>query len=138
MLFATLDPTTRRVRLPGGREALFTDTVGFIQKLPTALVAAFRATLEEIDDSDLLLHVVDITHDNVMEQADAVGSVLRELGVVDKPMITALNKVDLLPDPDEVIDVLGREFDDAVPTSAETGWGVPSCWRASKTCSTAA
>jgi GTP-binding protein HflX len=113
------------VRLPGGREALFTDTVGFIQKLPTALVAAFRATLEEIDDSDLLLHVVDITHNNVMEQADAVGSVLRELGVVDKPMITALNKVDLLPDPDEVIDLLGREFDDAVPTSAETGWGVP-------------
>jgi GTP-binding protein HflX len=124
MLFATLDPTTRRVRLPGGREALFTDTVGFIQKLPTALVAAFRATLEEIDDSDLLLHVVDITHNNVMEQADAVGSVLRELGVVDKPMITALNKVDLLPDPEEVINVLGREFDDAVPTSAETGWGV--------------
>ena len=138
MLFATLAPATPRVRLPGGREALFTDTVGFIQKLPTALVASFRATLEEIDNSDLLLHVVDITHDNVMEQADAVGSVLRELGVVDKPMITALNKVDLLPDPDEVIDVLGREFDDAVPTSAETGCGVQSCWRASKPYSTAA
>lgn len=124
MLFATLDPTTRRVRLPGGREVLVTDTVGFVQKLPTALVAAFRATLEEIDESDLLLHVVDITHPNVLEQADAVGSVLRELGVIEKPMITALNKVDLLSSPEEVVDVLGREFEDAVPTSAETGWGV--------------
>ena len=63
-LFATLDPTTRRVRLPGGKTALFTDTVGFIQKLPTQLVAAFRATLEEIEEADLLLHVVDITHPN--------------------------------------------------------------------------
>lgn len=124
MLFATLDPTTRRVRLPGGREALVTDTVGFIQKLPTALVAAFRATLEEIAESDLLLHVVDITHHNVMEQADAVAGVLRELGVVDKPIVTVLNKVDLLPDAGEVLDVLGREFENAVPTSAETGWGV--------------
>jgi len=124
MLFATLDPTTRRIRLPGGREVLVTDTVGFIQKLPTTLVAAFRATLEEIAESDLLLHIVDITHINALQQAEAVGEVLRELGVVDKPMITALNKVDLLPDPVEVIDVLGREFDDAVPTSAETGWGV--------------
>ncbi len=124
MLFATLDPTTRRVRLPGGREALFTDTVGFIQKLPTALVAAFRATLEEIAESDLLLHVVDITHANALEQADAVGDVLRELGVVDKPMITALNKVDLLPDPEEVIDLLGREFEDALAISAGTGQGL--------------
>ncbi len=110
MLFATLDPTTRRVRLPGGREALFTDTVGFIQKLPTALVAAFRAT--------------DITHPNALEQADAVGDVLRELGVVDKPIITALNKVDLLPDPEEVIDLLGREFEDALAISAGTGRGL--------------
>jgi GTP-binding protein HflX len=125
MLFATLDPTTRRVRLPGGREALFTDTVGFIQKLPTALVAAFRATLEEIAESDLVLHVVDITHENVLEQADAVATVLRDLGVVDKPMVTALNKVDLLADPEEAIDILRREFEDSLPTSAETGWGVP-------------
>jgi GTP-binding protein HflX len=124
MLFATLDPTTRRVRLPGGREALFTDTVGFIQKLPTALVAAFRATLEEIAESDLLLHVVDITHPNALEQADAVGDVLRDLGVVDKPVLTALNKVDLLPDPEEVIDLLGREFEDALAISAGTGQGL--------------
>ncbi len=124
MLFATLDPTTRRVRLPGGREALITDTVGFIQKLPTALVAAFRATLEEIAESDLLLHVVDITHSNAAEQADAVGDVLRELGVVDKPIITALNKIDLLPDPGEVVDLLGRDFDDALGISAGTGQGL--------------
>ena len=124
MLFATLDPTTRRVRLPSGREVLVTDTVGFIQKLPTALVAAFRATLEEIEESELLLHVVDITHTNALQQADAVGNVLRELGVVDKPIVTALNKVDLLPDPEEVVDILGREFEDSVPISAETGWGV--------------
>lgn len=124
MLFATLDPTTRRVRLPGGREALFTDTVGFIQKLPTALVAAFRATLEEIAESDLLLHVVDITHENALEQADAVGDVLRELGVVEKPILTALNKVDLLPDPEEVIDLLSREFEDALAISAGTGQGL--------------
>jgi len=112
------------VRLPGGREALFTDTVGFIQKLPTALVAAFRATLEEIAESDLLLHVVDITHPNAAEQADAVGDVLRELGVVEKPIVTALNKIDLLPDPEAVVDLLGRDFDDALGISAGTGQGL--------------
>jgi GTPase len=95
-LFATLDPTTRRVELPSGREALFTDTVGFIQKLPTTLVASFRATLEEINEADLLLHVVDASHPNADEQVAAVEEVLEELGVGDKPVITALNKVDLL------------------------------------------
>jgi GTPase len=95
-LFATLDPTTRRVQLPSGREALFTDTVGFIQKLPTTLVASFRATLEEINEADLLLHVVDASHPNTDEQVAAVEEVLEELGVGDKPVITALNKVDLL------------------------------------------
>ncbi len=95
-LFATLDPTTRRGRLPKGEEVLFTDTVGFIQKLPTQLVAAFRATLEEINEADLLLHVLDITHPNVREQSHAVEKTLRELGAVDKPMIIALNKIDLL------------------------------------------
>src|SRR5690606_18644560 len=71
-LFATLDPTTRRVKLPGGREALFTDTVGFIQKLPTQIVAAFRATLEEITNADLMLHVVDASHPNAKAQIEAV------------------------------------------------------------------
>jgi len=98
-LFATLDPTTRRVSLPEGKLALFTDTVGFIQKLPTQLVAAFRATLEEITESDLLLHVVDITHPNAREQARAVEDTLAELEISDVPMITALNKIDRLDDP---------------------------------------
>jgi GTP-binding protein HflX len=97
-LFATLDPTTRRVTLPDGRPALFTDTVGFIHKLPTQLVAAFRATLEEINEADLLLHILDITHPNVQEQSRTVEEVLRELGAAGKPVVTALNKIDLLRD----------------------------------------
>jgi len=95
-LFATLDPTTRRVRLPRGHTALFTDTVGFIQKLPTQLVAAFRATLEEITEADALLHVVDVTHPHALEQAQTVLDTLRELGASNKPVITALNKADRL------------------------------------------
>ncbi|HEX9118449.1 MAG TPA: GTPase HflX [Anaerolineae bacterium] len=98
-LFATLDPTTRRVTLPGGREVLFTDTVGFIQKLPTTLVAAFRATLEEIVEADMLLHVVDITHENAGQQATTVLEVLEELRATAQPIVTALNKIDLFPDP---------------------------------------
>ena len=93
-LFATLDPTTRRVKLPTGSEALFTDTVGFIQKLPTELVAAFRATLEEIAEADVLLHVVDVTHPNAREQMVSVEETLREIGAGDKPTVIALNKVD--------------------------------------------
>ena len=83
---------------PVGREALFSDTVGFIQKLPTELVAAFRATLEEINEADLILHVVDITHPNVCLQYETVVETLEELGVVDQPVIVALNKIDLEPD----------------------------------------
>ena len=98
-LFATLDPTTRRVTLPDGKVALFTDTVGFIQKLPTQLVASFRATLEEISEADLLLHIVDITHPNAQEQARAVEETLAELDIADVPVIVALNKIDRLPDP---------------------------------------
>jgi GTP-binding protein HflX len=96
MLFATLDPTTRRVKLPGGREALFTDTVGFIQKLPTQLVAAFRATLEEITEADIILHIVDITHENVEEQWQTVEDILDELGVSQYPTVVAVNKIDRL------------------------------------------
>ena len=95
-LFATLDPTTRRVDLPGGHQALFTDTVGFIQKLPTQLVAAFRATLEEIAEADLLLHVVDITHPNARAQAEAVHNTLIELEADHIPVLTVLNKIDRL------------------------------------------
>jgi GTP-binding protein HflX len=95
-LFATLDPTTRRVTLPGGREVLVTDTVGFINNLPTMVIAAFRATLEEISEAAILVHVVDITHPNAREQAETVESVLEELGDDDKPVVLALNKVDHL------------------------------------------
>ncbi len=95
-LFATLDPTTRRVRLPRGHHVLFTDTVGFIQKLPTQLVAAFRATLEEITEADALLHVVDATHPNAMEQAQTVMETLDGLGAGTKQMVIALNKADKL------------------------------------------
>lgn len=98
-LFATLDPTMRRVNLPGGRDVLFADTVGFIQKLPAELVAAFRATLEEINEADLILHVVDIAHPNVCQQSETVMNTLAELGVVDRPLVVALNKIDSLPEP---------------------------------------
>lgn len=105
-LFATLDPTTRRVELPGGYQALFTDTVGFIQKLPATLVAAFHATLEEIAEADLLLHVVDISHPNALAQSEAVMAELEEIGAEHIPVLTALNKVDRLGDPDAARSVL--------------------------------
>jgi GTP-binding protein HflX len=129
MLFATLDPTTRRIDLPDGGEVLLTDTVGFIQKLPHQLVAAFRATLEEVLEADLLLHVVDITHPNVMEQVEAVHDTLTEIGATDKPMINALNKVDRLdgrgPSGSEgSLSKLLDEFPDSVPVSALTGQGI--------------
>ena len=95
-LFATLDPTTRRRALPSGREVLFTDTVGFINNLPTLLIAAFRATLEEINEATVLVHVVDITHPNAAEQVQTVMTVLEELGADGKPVVTALNKIDAL------------------------------------------
>jgi len=123
-LFATLDPTTRRIELPVGRQAVITDTVGFIQKLPATLVAAFRATLEEILEADLLLHVVDITHPDAAAQAQSVRDTLDELGVLDIPMVTALNKIDLLSDPEMIVDRID-EFERAVPISATTGKGIP-------------
>ena len=122
-LFATLDPTTRRVELPGGHMALFTDTVGFIQKLPTALVAAFRATLEEIADADLLLHVVDVTHPNASAQAEAVHQTLAEIEADHIPMLTALNKIDRLADPERAQQSLAG-FPNAVGISALMGKGM--------------
>jgi GTP-binding protein HflX len=95
-LFATLDPVTRRIRLPSGASALLTDTVGFIQKLPTQLVVAFRATLEELEEATLLLHVVDITHHDAEQQARTVEQTLSELGLAERPRLTVLNKVDRL------------------------------------------
>ena len=122
-LFATLDPTTRRVELPGGHLALFTDTVGFIQKLPTALVAAFRATLEEIAEADLLLHVVDITHPNVMAQAKAVQLTLGEIEADHVPVVTVVNKIDRLADPEKARQNL-EIFSTAEAISALTGEGI--------------
>jgi GTP-binding protein HflX len=124
-LFATLDPTTRRVRLPSGQHALFTDTVGFIQKLPTTLVAAFRATLEEITEADLLLHVIDATHPQAAAQAEAVNDTLGYLEVDTLPTIVALNKTDLLSDSNrDALDDLASGFEAAVPISALTGSGI--------------
>jgi len=95
-VFATLDPTTRRLALPTGREVLLTDTVGFIQKLPTDLVAAFRATLEEVTEADLIIQVLDVSSSTVLDQAATVEKVLGDLGAADKPRVVVLNKVDLL------------------------------------------
>lgn len=99
-LFVTLDPLTRRVRMPDGRPILVSDTVGFIQKLPHTLVAAFRATLEAVREADLLIHVVDAGHPEAGRQMDAVRDVLDELGILETPCVLALNKADRAPDPD--------------------------------------
>ena len=95
-LFATLDPTTRRVALPDGGEILLSDTVGFIQKLPTTLIAAFRATLEEVHETDLILHVADISHKNAAQQIEAVEDTLAEIDAAQIPRLLALNKIDRL------------------------------------------
>ncbi|KAJ3697519.1 hypothetical protein LUZ61_001224 [Rhynchospora tenuis] len=98
-LFATLDPTTRRVQMKNGNEFLLTDTVGFIQKLPTMLVAAFRATLEEIEESSLIVHLVDISHPLAQQQIEAVEEVLKDLEVESIPKLTVWNKIDKAEDP---------------------------------------
>jgi GTP-binding protein HflX len=122
-LFATLDPTTRRVQLPGDDLALFTDTVGFIQKLPTTLIAAFHATLEEIAEADLLLHVVDISHPNAIDQFEAVQETLGEIDASHIPMVTALNKSDLLLHPEQAREIL-KDFPKSVSVSAIEGTGI--------------
>lgn len=122
-LFATLDPTTRRVELPDEGATLVTDTVGFIQKLPAQLVAAFHATLEEITDADLLVHVVDVTHPHARRQAEAVQETLEKLNAAHKPMISALNKIDLLPPPGAVPPEM-NDLSTPVPISARTGEGL--------------
>ncbi len=128
-LFATLDPTTRRVELPGGHIALFTDTVGFIQKLPTALVAAFRATLEEISEADLLVHVVDINHENAQAQAQAVYETLKEIDANEIPVLTVINKIDRLSDPDRAMQTLSQNFPNSVAISALKGIGIQDLLR---------
>lgn len=127
-LFATLDPTTRRLILPNRQEVLITDTVGFIQKLPTTVIAAFRATLEELAEAALLLHVVDITHHNAIEQSIAVEETLAELGLAQKPRITVLNKVDLFASSEEdisdFVSAMEASGQEAVLISAAKGWGL--------------
>jgi GTPase len=115
-LFATLDPTVRRTRLPNHRDVLVVDTVGFIQKLPHDLVAAFRATLEEVVDADLLVHVVDGSHLHWFDQVMAVEDVLRDLGAGDMPRITAINKIDRIDA--ETLRDIQAEVPEAVPISA--------------------
>ena len=127
-LFATLDPTTRRLSMPGGGQLLISDTVGFINKLPHAVIAAFRATLEELAEADLLLHVIDINHPNAVEQSTTVEHILDELGLGDKPRLAVLNKVDLfLTSADELEEFNGsvRESGQAaLLVSAARGWGL--------------
>ncbi|XP_050364390.1 uncharacterized protein LOC126783051 [Argentina anserina] len=122
-LFATLDPTTRRVQMKNGKEFLLTDTVGFIQKLPTTVVAAFRATLEEISESALLVHVVDISHPLAEQQMEAVDRVLSELDVSAIPRLMVWNKVDKVSDPDSIRKEAEKR-DDVVCISALSGQGL--------------
>ncbi len=122
-LFATLDPTTRRIMLPDRKIILVTDTVGFIQKLPTQLIAAFQATLEEITEADLLLHVIDVTHPNAQQQASAVMQTLVDIGAGHIPVLNVLNKVDILEDYSQANPFL-EEDPDAVLISASKGTGL--------------
>jgi len=121
-LFATLDPTTRRLRLPTNQNVLLTDTVGFIKKLPHGLVEAFKATLEEVVQADLLVHVVDISHPLAAEQIDAVNDVLLEIGAAEKPVLMVFNKLDRLEG--GIPPVMRDKYPHAVSISAKTGEGV--------------
>jgi GTP-binding protein HflX len=133
-LFSTLDPVTRRLALPDGRQFLITDTVGFIHKLPPSIIAAFRATLEELDEADLLLHIVDITHNNAANQVLTVERILGELSLERKPRITVFNKLDLALDSEAALKALTAipHFEDeaVLPNdnvaliSAAKGWGI--------------
>lgn len=124
-LFATLDPTTRRLRLPTNQNVLLSDTVGFIRKLPHGLVEAFKATLEEVTQADLLLHVVDVSHPGVEEHIAAVNAVLQEIGAAGKPSLTVFNKIDkLLGNGDGVVEKFKAQYPRAVFISAEKGIGI--------------
>ena len=120
-LFATLDSTTRKLRLPEGREITITDTVGFIQKLPTTLVEAFKSTLDEINGSDLVLHVVDASSEEFESQIEAVEDVLGQIDAQRLPRVLVFNKCDLLAD--DGLDAMTKRFPDALFVSAQTGFG---------------
>ena len=135
-LFSTLDPVTRRIRLPSGAPLLLSDTVGFIQKLSPNVIAAFRATLDELDRADVLLHVIDVSHPKAPEQTEVVEQTLDELGLGERPRLLVINKMDLLTDSagpsGELADAgalslgAGWEKDaaDGVLVSAEKGWNL--------------
>ncbi|MEI7984148.1 MAG: GTPase HflX [Armatimonadota bacterium] len=123
MPFATLDPTTRKIELPDGYALFLTDTVGFIRKLPTHLVAAFQSTLEEVTFSDFILHLVDVSAPSWESQRDAVLETLHYLGAKDKPSITVFNKIDAANDP-TLLRALVAEFPNSVAISATTGEGI--------------
>lgn len=118
-LFATLDPTTRQLTLPNKQEIIITDTVGFIQRLPHQLIAAFRSTLEVVTEADLLVHVIDVSHELYKEQADAVHEVLKEIGAETKPVITVYNKIDKLPPDSKLADRLAQEEDTVCISAAK-------------------
>lgn len=118
-LFATLDPTTRQLTLPNKQEIIITDTVGFIQRLPHQLIAAFRSTLEVVTEADLLVHVIDVSHELYKEQAAAVHEVLKEIGAETKPVITVYNKIDKLPPDSKLIDRLALEEDTVCISAAK-------------------
>ena len=125
LLFATLDPTMRGVKLPRGTRIILSDTVGFIADLPTELIAAFRATLEEVLEADVIVHVRDAAHDETAAQKADVLAVLEELGVPpDRPMLEVLNKIDLL-EPSQRAGLLGRKGE-TIAASALTGEGIPA------------
>ncbi|HEY3856097.1 MAG TPA: GTPase HflX [Verrucomicrobiae bacterium] len=123
-LFATLDPTTRRLHLPTNQNVFLTDTVGFIRKLPHGLVEAFKATLEEVVQAELLLHVVDISHPQAAEQISAVNNVLSEIGAAGKPTIMVFNKIDAF-EGNGLLDKYLHQYPNAVAVSAKTGHGIP-------------
>ena len=133
-LFSTLDPITRRIRLPSGAPLLLSDTVGFIQKLSPNVIAAFRATLDELDRSDVLLHVIDVSHPKAPEQTEVVEQTLDELGLGDRPRLLVINKMDLLTDnsassgeladPETLPNGWENDAADGVLVSAAKGWNL--------------
>jgi len=124
ILFATLDPTIKSVRVPNQQTVLVSDTVGFIQKLPHELIAAFRATLEEVVQANLLLHVIDVSNPAVDEQIDAVRQTIQELGAGEKPILSVLNKIDLLENSDSMLQSFRARLGATASISAETGEGI--------------
>ena len=134
-LFSTLDPVTRRIRLPSGAQLLVSDTVGFIQKLSPKVVAAFRATLEELQQSDILLHIIDVTHPKAPEQTRVVEETLMDLGLIDRPRILVMNKMDLMSETHldgssgDSSRISDHEAQSGILVSAAKGWNLDDLLR---------